>query len=309
MAQKLDLSIIVVSYNTRRLLSRCLASVTKKLRKSEIKSEVIVVDNNSTDKSVEVVKSLQSTVSGLQLIRNEKNLGFARANNQAAKKAAGRYLLFLNSDTTVKKGALEQMMRFMDQHPKVGIASCQLRSLDGSVQPQGGWLPRLSTVLVWAWFIDDLPLLRRVLPSYQNRRQAFFTGQSKKLGWVSGTAMWVRKEAWKKLGGFDQSLFMYGEDVELCYRANQLGWVVMVNPKAAVTHLGRASDRGEAGWITGEVKGLIHFFKKHKPKWEMPILRLILSIGLGSRWFIFGILSGDRLAKEAYGKAVALARR
>ena len=160
----IDLSIIIVSYNTKDLLKKCVDSVTEELGNSKITGEIIVADNASTDDSVKVAKGL-----GVSVIQNRENLGFGGANNLGAKRARGRYLLFLNPDTEVKSGALTKMVRFMDENPEAGIASCRLVNPDGSFQPQGGYLPRLTTVAVWALFLDDLPIIREILPSYQSR--------------------------------------------------------------------------------------------------------------------------------------------
>ena len=305
----IDLSIIIVSYNTKDLLKKCVDSVTEELRNSKITGEIIVVDNASTDDSVKVAKGL-----GASVIQNRGNLGFGRANNLGAKQAKGRYLLFLNPDTEVKEGALGKMVEFMDENPEAGIASCRLVNLDGSFQPQGGYLPRLSTVAVWALFLDDLPILRDILPSYQMRSRLRsnlygvkvrpFVG--KEMCWVGGTAMAVRRQAWEQLGGFDEKIFMYGEDVEICYRANKIGWKVMINPEAEIVHVGKASG---GRWVTGEVRGLLYIFKKHKPGWEMPILKVMLAVGMGLRWLIFGILGGNENLRRGYAEAFRLARQ
>lgn len=295
----MDLSIVVVSYNTAQLTLNAVESVFRELASSKLKGEVIVVDNASRDQSV---RKIEQKFSNARLIENQENVGFARANNQAAKISKGKYLLFLNSDAQLHSGTLSAMQDFLEGHPRVGIASCQLVNPDGSIQPQGGWLPRLSTVAIWAWFLDDLPILRKILPSYQFRQSHFSTGSPKSIGWVAGTAMWVRRKAWDELGGFDESLFMYGEDVELCLHAKKLGWHVMMNPAASVVHQGRAST-SDASWIKREVMGLRHIFMKHKPPWEIPLLRFILKTGMAARWVIFGILKNDAARRTGYAEA------
>lgn len=271
---------------------------------SSLSAEVIVVDNASSDLSAETAHSfpVPKKYAKVKLIASSTNLGFGKANNLAAAAAKGNYLLFLNSDALIRAGALRQMHQFLNQQPTVGIASCQLLNPDKTIQPQGGYLPRLSTVAIWAFFIDDLPAIQQIIPSYQLRRQSFFIGRPREIGWVGGTAMWVRRDAWMQLGGFDEKIFMYGEDVELCLRARRLGWKVMVNPQAHVVHLGSASGNG-INWIAGEVKALRYLFLKHKPAWEMPLIRLILRFGMGLRWLFFGILGGNEQLKKGYAQA------
>ncbi len=345
----IDLSVIIVSFNSAELLGNCLKSVTIGLKDKKISGEVIVVDNNSDDGRDDVIAKfkVQSSKFKVKTIENSENVGFGRANNQGSKKAGGRYLLFLNPDTQVKSGALKKIVEFMDENPAAGIASCRLVNPDGSFQPQGGYLPRLSTVAVWALFLDDLPILREILPSYQMRsirvsrwlsrwRNLFVRRQPLvpttsglglasdgssltrkfvnfacrpsakfQIGWVGGTAMAVRRQAWEQLKGFDEKIFMYGEDVEICYRANKLGWKVMINPEAEIMHVGKASG---GRWVAGEVKGLLYIFKKHKPGWEMPALKAILAAGMGLRWLIFGILGGNEKLRRAYAEAFRVVR-
>lgn len=302
----MDLSIIIISYNTKRLLETCLESVTNELLVSHLNAEVIVVDNHSNDGSVEMIEKFKRFTGDrvpVTLLCNSTNIGFGKANNQAAKIARGRFFVFLNSDTVTGERTMEEMVKFLDRRLKVGIASCRLNNPDGTIQPQGGSLPRLSTVAIWALFLDDIPLLHQILPSYQLRRSSLSTGSAKRLGWVAGTAMWVRREAWEEIGGFDESIFMYGEDVDLCYRAQQAGWGVMINPAAAVVHRGRASGSG-SDWITAEVEGLMSLFSKYKPAWESIPLRLILRLGMGLRWLLFGILRRNEQLKKGYAKAL-----
>lgn len=295
----MDLSIIIVSYNTAGLTLQAVESAFREFSSSKLRGEVIVVDNASNDHSV---SRIQKKFPAVRLVVNKDNIGFGRANNQGAKIAQGRYLLFLNSDAELSTGTLQTMHRFLENHPKVGIASCQLVNPDGSIQPQGGWLPRLSTIAIWAWFLDDLPVLGWFLPSYQFRRPHLSSGSPKSIGWVGGTAMWVRREAWDQLGGFDELLFMYGEDVDLCYRAKRLGWQIMINPAVRVAHKGRGSA-SDASWISREVLGLRHIFERHKPAWEIPLLRFILKTGMAARWLIFGILKNDPVKRVGYAEA------
>ena len=308
----IDLSVIILSYNTRDLTLACLRSVVNDLGNSSLNAEIIVLDNASSDGSAEMLKHFRIKNSDVRPedsvprelrihnLYSRTNLGFAKANNLAAKKAKGHWLLFLNSNTEIVPGTFKEMKNFLSNQPKTGIASCKLLNPNGTIQPQGGYLPRLSTIAVWALFIDDLPIFKQILPSYQLRRESFFTGKPKSIGWVAGTAMWISSDLWQKLQGFDESLFMYGEDVELCLRAGKLGQEIMLNPQVSIVHLGKA---GGGNWIQGEVNGLKHIFKIHKPGWEMPILRVVLGVGMGLRWLIFGILAGNGEYKRGYFEA------
>jgi GT2 family glycosyltransferase len=171
-------------------------------------------------------------------------------------------------------------------------------------------------VAIWAFFLDDVPILHEILPSYQMRKKSLFIGHPREIGWVAGTALWVRRDVWKKIGGFDEHLFMYGEDVELCYRSHEMGWKVLLNPKASLVHKGQGSSTearyrtvpGEARWVTGEIEGLLYLFKKQKPSWEMPVLKLILAVAMALRWFIFGILGSNENLRRAYAQAFRVAR-
>lgn len=290
------LSVIIVSYNTPELLKKCILSVKEELNELKVKGEIIVVDNGSQDG----VREFLQRDYAMTVILNNDNVGFGKANNQGAKIARGKYLLFLNSDTMIEKRAFGEMINFLDQDLEIGVASCQLRNANGTVQAQGGDLPNLMTVTMWALFLDDLPILGKLLPSYQSRKKI---KQTQEVGWVGGTAMFVRKKCWDEMGGFDKNIFMYGEDVELCYRVKEKGWKIAINPKTSIIHLGKGSGKGQARWVTGEVKGLLYLFSKHKSSRKLLLLKFILKLGMGLRWLIFGILGRNEQLREAYLEA------
>lgn len=295
----MELSIIIVSYNTKKLLKQTIESIP-----SKSDWEIICIDNASTDDSVEMIKKEFPRV---KVIKNSNNRGFSKANNQGIKKSRGEYILLLNSDTKVKANALENMHKFLKDNPKVGIASCQLLNLDGSIQSQGGYLPSLSNIAFWMLFIDDIPLLRKFLHPYQLRDKKAFT-KERQIGWVSAAAMMIKRNVFEKIGFLDESIFMYGEDVEFCLRVNKAGLQVAITPKASIIHFGQQSSGGaaSASWL-GEYKGIKYIFKKHKPSWEYPIVRLLLKVGALLRMFVFGILQGRKDTYEAYKKAFKLA--
>jgi len=288
------LSIIIVNYNTKKLLANCLDSIEKS--GDELDKEVIVVDNASDDGSYEMLKSKYKKV---KRVRNSKNLGFAGANNVGVKAASGKYVWLLNSDTVLKADTLELLMDEVRRNDSK-VATCRLLNEDGSDQPQGGYLPKLRNIAAWMLFIDDLPIIGRLIKPYQQRRVGYFRSNQNP-GWVSGTALLVERELYEKMGGLDENLFMYGEDVEFCIRIKDRGMRIDYFTRPRLVHIGQASgSSGQA--ILGEFKGLVYIFGKHKSKWELPILKLLLWLGAGLRWLIWGVVLGDRVKKEAYGQ-------
>ena len=304
----MDLSIIIISYNTKDLLLSCVSSIKKNTKK--VSYEIIVVDNASSDGSVEVLKRLGGPE--VKVVLNKENFGFAKANNQGIKIAKGRYILLLNSDTGVEDNILDEMLGYMEASSKTGIAGCALRSKDGSLQATGGYFPTLPRVVSWMFFLDDIPLLDRLIKPFHpmHEKSFFYKGEAffKKAAprdWVTGAFFLVRRKVLDEIGLLDEDFFMYTEEVDFCYRAKRKGWEVWYLPKWAIVHLGGASSASEFP-ILSEYKGVKIFFKKHMPSWQMPILRILLKIGAVLRIFLFGALKGGSYVK-VYAKAFQIA--
>lgn len=303
MRSNLELSIIIPEFNTKKLLYNCLNSIFVQTKK--IKFEVIVVDNASTDGSVSMIKNKFPQV---RLIVNKKNLGYAKANNQGIRIAKGKYILLLNSDTKIINRAIEKMVNWMNLHPRVGVAGCQLLNSDGSIQPSAGFLPRLSKIFYWAFFLDDLPFLWRAMKPYQVSKKIFYRKEHLNLGWVTGAFFLTRKKTVDQVGLFDGNFFMYAEEVDWCYRAKKRNWRIGFNPKAQIVHYkGRSSRNGFKAAVLGEYRGLLAFFAKHKPSWERPMLRALLKVAALLRMFIFGVIMNNRRKGRVYEEAFKLA--
>ena len=294
----MKLSIIIISYNTKKLLENCLGSIYKDLPKD---FEVIVVDNASEDGSVNLVENRFKDV---HLILNKKNLGFAKANNQGIKKAKGEYVLLLNSDTETTVKNLQNLISFAESKPKAGIISPQLNNPDKTIQQNGGGLPWLLNVFAWQFFLDEIPILTHLFTPYQREDLELYT-KNNKTGWVSGAAMLIRKTCLDDLDGLDEKIFMYAEDVDICIRAQKAGWQTWVTAEAKVMHIGHASGNATKA-IIGEYKGVQYLFNKHNPK-QAVVISLILYYGAHFRSLIYKLIGNNDKA-NLYQQAAQVVR-
>nr|WP_309693337.1 glycosyltransferase family 2 protein [Armatimonas sp.] len=226
-----DLSIVIVSWNTKELLRACLASI------QGVDAEVFVADNASTDGSAELV---ETEFPGVTLIRTGANLGFARANNLALKQATGRYWLLLNSDTLVPKGALEALVVALDSHPEAAVAGALLLNNDGTLQKSWARFPDLKSELSGTLDRSQCPYSDAQLSVEATRKTlAPFT-----CDWVGGAVFGVRATAAQQAGLLDEAFFMYSEETEWCYRLKYVtGGTTLLVPTSVVVHLGGGSSR------------------------------------------------------------------
>lgn len=297
----LDLSISILSYNTKKTTLECLESLIKHTK--DVSYEIIVVDNGSTDGSVEALKEYSKRHNHITFIDVGENLGFGRGNNLAAKKAKGKYLLFLNSDTIFIDNSLKKAVDEVKKISNLGVYSCKLLNTDKTTQASGGYFPDLCNVLAWQLFIDDLPLLGSVIPSFHPKTNIY--GKSVKVDWVTGAFMIVPMEVFHLSGGFDENIFMYTEEMELTYRISKLGYQTVYSPHPSIIHLGGVSS-GSFLAITSEVKNMIYFWKKHRPLWQLPIIKTAFFTGSLLRLVIFGIIKGDEKARQTYSRCLRL---
>lgn len=242
MAEKADLSIIILNYNTRELLRECLWAV-KATEKGNYEIKTIVIDNGSTDASASMVVDNFGWVT---LIRSETNLGFAGGNNLALPKAKGKYLLFLNTDTRLPKKIFPEILNYLDKNPRVGALTVRLVLRGGKMDPdchRGFPTPWASLT----YFLG----LERFFP-----KSRFFGGYHQfylpldkihEIDSACGAFLIVRKEALKEIGGWDEDYFFYGEDIDLCYRLKKKKWKIIYYPKIEAVHYKGASSglRGE----------------------------------------------------------------
>ncbi len=284
-----DLSIIIVSWNVRELLRRCLASIAASMggRPAECHRpyEVIVVDNASRDATVEMVRAEFPWV---RLIVNVENAGFTRANNQGLRLAGGRYILLLNPDTEVVGDALPAMLAYMDAHPEVGGLGPQLRFPDGRPQSSRRRFPTYAT-----GFIESTPL-QRWFPRCRLLRRYYMEDmpddQPHPVDWLVGACLLLRREAVEAVGLLDERFFMYSEELDYAWRMQMAGWPLVYFPGAVVIH----HEAQSSGQVAAERLILFHtskvqFFSKWFGRRRGDLLRWFLLACFAWEWCVEGV--------------------
>ena len=262
-AEPILISVIVVNWNTRDLLAQAIESLPQKNPRFHLR--LIVVDNGSTDGSVAM---LEERYPEAIIIENENNIGFARANNQALRVAEGEYALLLNSDAELLPGSLEAMVGLLLSKPEIGIAGARILHPDHSLQASYMDFPNLLREFLILSGIGRL-VFGGCYPSHSLQRAK----KARPVDYVSGACMLVRRDAFVEVGGFDESFFMYAEEVDLCYRMQQAGWQVWYQPAAGVVHLGGGSSRSLPAKREADLyQSRVQYFLKHHGRFPAKIL-------------------------------------
>jgi len=248
--KQIDLSIVIVSFNTRELTRQCLEKVEK--HAAAIPHEVFVIDNASADGSADMVAS---EFPGVHLIRMAENKGFAGGNIPGMKRARGRYVLLLNSDAFLAAGVLENTLSYLDRNPKIGILGCKLTNPDGSMQPSARMLPSpLNKILHITGLAARFPkskFLGRVDYTWWDH------SEPRIVGWVVGAFFMIRRETMQDIGFLDDRYFLYFEEIDYCLTARRAGWDVVFYPYAKVVHLGGQSAAKTPAKISSKGKQMI----------------------------------------------------
>lgn len=261
----MDVSILVISYNTRELSLACLQSVREQT--TGIDFEVIVADNASMDGSADAIAA---DFPDVRLIRLDQNVGFARGNNLAAREATGAYFLLLNPDTVVLDGAVQKMLAFAQAHPEAGIVGGRTLYGDHRLNPTSCWgEPTLWGMFCYATGLTSLSRGSRLFDSESLGGWARDT--VREVGVVTGCLLMIRRELWEKLGGFDPAFFMYGEDADLSLRVRATGAKCLICPDATIIHYRGASERVRADKMVRLFRAKAQLFDKH---WSRPAARL-----------------------------------
>ena len=279
MTDPVDLSIIIVSFNTRETTRESLSYIVQYAPDASF--EVILVDNASTDGSADMA---EHDFPWVRLIRLQKNKGFAGGNNEGIRKASGRYLLLLNSDAFIGEGVLYSTFDFMEKNPSIGVLGCSLTNPDGSLQASARMLPcLLNKFLVLSGLTSRFPKSR-----FFGRVDFSWWDHScpRKVGWVVGAYFLIRRKVVEDVGLLDERYFLYSEEIDFCRTAQKAGWDVVFYPYARVVHLGglSAACSGEqvsphGRQLTAQrIKSEFRYYRKwHGPVWVMASALMELS--------------------------------
>lgn len=286
----MDLSIIIVNWKVKDLLEKCLQSIFKEspdidfacpAGAKRLCGEVFVVDNNSGDGSVEMVREKFPQV---DLAASAKNLGFAKGNNLAIKKSRGRYILLLNPDTEILDNALEKMVRFMDADPECGIAGCKLLNPDLSLQPSVRTFPDFTSQIFILLKIHHL--LPHSKTMYKYLVQDFDYEKTQEVDQVMGAFMMIRREVIEKIGMLDENFWIWFEEVDFCKRAKEGGFKIIYTPETKIIHYFGQSFKQAMGVKKQKDfnRSLSYYFKKHGTKGEWLAIQILRPLSLALAW-------------------------
>ncbi|MDQ0890923.1 GT2 family glycosyltransferase [Paenibacillus sp. V4I9] len=277
----MDLSIIVLNYKTRDLTLACLQSVFSSA--TSYIYEVILIDNASNDG---IIPAATEQFPQVICIANTENVGFSRANNQGILIAQGRYVLLLNSDTIVQPDTLDVMLRFMDENPTVGASGCKIVLPDGSLDKackRGFPTPSASFYYAFGFskLFPNTPRFNQYQLGYLSPNDAY------PIDSLVGAFMLIRREAIEQVGMLDEEFFMYGEDIDWCYRIKEAGWVNYYYPRTQIVHHKGASSRRKPFKIIYEFhRAMILFHNKHYRKKYSWLTNAMVYVGVGLKFIL-----------------------
>lgn len=273
-----NLSVVIVNYNTRGHLRACLES----LRQAGF-SEVLVVDNASSDGSQEMVRSSFPWVT---LLENDTNPGYGSGANLGIASCSSDYVLLLNSDTVLEAGTTDALRTYLDRYPSVAVVGPRLNNADGTLQPSCYAFPTPLHI-----FLQESSLGRfiRIIPVLREKSlQTWSHATVREVPWLLGAALGIRRVAFEEVGGFDTSFFMYYEEVDLCFRLHQAGWQVHFAPVTRITHVGGAStSQVRAEMLVQWFFAIRHFYQQHYSRMRLATLVLVV------KTVVFGRLIRD----------------
>jgi GT2 family glycosyltransferase len=290
-ADRPKVSVVIVNYNTREMTLECLRTLTENLGQDQIQAEIIVVDNASSDGSIEAIRNAFPQIT---VIASPTNRGFGAANNLAMKQATGDYFLLLNTDAFPEPKAISSLVAYLENHPHVGVVGPRLLNGDGSLQTS--CYPFPTPGRAWAenlWLSAAFPR-SALVGDYRH----WGHDEEREVEWAIGACLLVRKKVVEEVGGFDETFFMYSEEADWQRRIRNAGWTIAFTPAAVVTHLGGASGKTEKAKINRHFfESLDYYERKHHGLMGLMLLRMAMIIGCSMRaclWIVAAILPGRR---------------
>ncbi len=297
--KEIDVSVVIVNYNVQEFLEQAIRSVEK--ARSGLQIEIFVVDNDSSDGSVDMVRTRFPEA---HLISNKENTGFSKANNQAIRLSSGKYLLILNPDTIIQEDTLVSMVRFMDAHPEAGALGCKILNADGSFAPESR--RSFPTPAVAFYRITGLSRLFPNSARFGRYNLSYLSpDETCEVDALSGCCMFVRKDALYQdfnqqappkqetdnkeqssngAGLFDEDFFMYGEDLDWCFRIQEAGWKIYYSPETQIIHYkGESTKKGDLRYVLLFYGAMLRFAEKHFKKRHSWFFRLFLRCGIIAR--------------------------
>lgn len=302
-SRQIEISIIICTYNTKKLTIECLNRLKKSIDFLNKPVEVIVVENGHDGTGDEIKKKY----SWVKVINPKENTGFAKGNNLGIKASNknSKYYLFLNTDVLVYENTLLQSINYMQKNIECSVLGCKLRLGDNSLQYSAGYLPTPLSVFNWILGIDLIPVIFTFLPQIHPKYKDFFKND-RRVGWVMGAFLFTRGDVIATTKGFDENFFMYMEEVEWCRRINDAGYEIWYTPSFEVTHLDKASSKKDKLKVQKifslEILGVIYYLKKYYSKyinWMIPVIKA----GLYCRVLAFFILR-NKMRYMAYIETV-----
>jgi GT2 family glycosyltransferase len=301
----MDVSIIIVNWNTRELLRDCLDTIAKQTRR--VSYEIIVVDNASSDGSPGMC---ERTFPCVKLIANAVNRGFAAGNNQGMQVASGRYVLLLNPDTVVLDGAIDRCVAYADSHPDVGVVGCQVLETDDRIQQTGFSFPSTWTLFL----VSGLSRLFPRSPLFAKPQLGWWRRDSEKdIDIVSGMFMLVRREAIRQVGGMDESYVVYAEETDWCFRFRKAGWRRAFFPEARIIHVdGGSKSTSQVSvkmWVQLQRSTMIYFKSLGSGLWmTAKVLYPLANAARYLGWFILSVVTPNPVARSKTAAATAALR-
>jgi GT2 family glycosyltransferase len=290
MQSQIDLSIVIVSWNTRELLLACLDALPAAV--GALQADVWVVDNGSSDGSVAAVRAWRAPSLSLPVhaIENGSNAGFAAANNQAIASSAGRYVLLLNSDTVALPGSIERLARFAEAHPAAGMVGAMLLNPDGSFQGSFADFPSLHSELLSASGLG-----RRLFGRWYPNHGPAQAQAARRVDYIQGACMLARRMAIAQVGLLDEDYFMYNEEPDWCLRMRRAGWETWYTPDAQIIHYGGQSTRQVRHvMVQALYRSKVRIFRKHYGRLPGTALQAAFVAVLRVKWALQALLAAVR---------------